>query len=95
MKTINFSKVREGEYISESFAPESDAISVRVEFEARATGNALIVERSITGQDWVTADVVTGYGFDGKAVEFGVDGIVAGQQLRLVAGSPASAKYIG
>ena len=83
MKTINFSKVREGEYISESFAPESDAISVRVEFEARATGNALVL------------DIVTGYGFDGQAIEFGVDGIVDGQQLRLVAGAPASAKYIG
>lgn len=94
MKTINFSKVREGEWISESFAPERAAVTLRVEFEARTAGNSLVVERSITGRDWVSAAVVSGYGFDGGAVEFGVDGITKGQGLRLVAGAAARAMYI-
>ena len=53
-----------------------------------------MLERSITGKDWVPAQVVTGFGFDGSAVEFGVDGITSGQQLRLVAGAPGKAMYI-
>ena len=87
-------KEREKQYISEAFTPKKAAITLRVEFEVATQGNSLVLERSITGKDWVPAQVVTGFGFDGSAVEFGVDGITPGQQLRLVAGAPGKAMYI-
>ncbi len=94
MKAINLTQVREREWISEAFAPEKAAITLRVEFEAQTPGNSLVVERSITGTDWVPAAVVAGRCFDARAIEFGVDGITKGQQLRLVAGAPAKGMYI-
>lgn len=94
MKEIRLNQVREREWISEGFAPEKAAITLRVEFEAQTPGNSLVVERSITGTDWVVAAIVAGYGSDARTQEFGVDGITPGQQLRLVAGAPAKGMYI-
>ena len=94
MKAINLTQVREREWISEAFAPEKAAVTLRVEFEAQTPGNSLVVERSITGSDWVVAAIVAGYGSDARTQEFGVDGITKGQQLRLVAGAAARAMYI-
>ena len=87
MNTINFKK--EGRaYVSDAFTLTSDAAVVRVEFETAKMGNSLILERSITGTDWVRVGSVSSEGFDGLFYEFGIEGVIAGQQLRLIAGAP-------
>lgn len=87
MNTINFKK--EGRaYVSDAFTITSDAAVVRVEFETAKMGNSLILERSITGTDWVIAGIVSSEGFDGLFYEFGIEGVISGQQLRLIAGAP-------
>ena len=79
MQQISFSKAGSS-FASEPIQVDSNTLVLRVEYKKPG---AVVIERSITGENFVPDSVFSDTGSTSKAVEKTIYGCVAGQQLRL------------
>jgi hypothetical protein len=70
-------------WLSEEYEPSTSNMSVGVKFWDRP--GAAVVERSIDGENWVTAGAIASAGNDARYVLLNVCGFVAGERFRVTA----------
>lgn len=77
--TINFSQ-QGAYYYSDGISASGEQMVINVQMQ---TPGGVVLERSITGTNWVYAQTITPDGYGQPVLEFSVTGITPGQQLRL------------
>lgn len=81
MQTISFSE-KSGAYVSDIITASADSMVLQIQFELGKSGRS-VLERSIDGENWTMASMITPYPFRDKTYEVGISGIVVGQKLRV------------